>query len=71
MSGTELPIYRLPIPSATSVGSVRIVKDRNGRLYADGSRIESTTATGRHTTLTLANGRSFYVLTSDFKKVSK
>src|SRR5919201_1206258 len=38
MSGTMLAAYRLPTASATKIGSVRIVKDRNGKVYADGNK---------------------------------
>ena len=71
MSGTMLAIYRLPTASATKIGSVRIVKDRNGKVYADGNKVVSATVTGAHTVLELADGRNFYVLTSDLQRVPK
>ena len=71
MSGTMLAAYRLPTASATKIGSVRIVKDRNGKIYADGSKVVSATAAGAHTVLEMADGRSFYVLTSDLQRVPK
>jgi hypothetical protein len=66
MSSKQLAAYRLPIPSATRVGAVRIVTDRNGQHYADGSKIIETITSGIHTTIKLANGRSYYVLTKDY-----
>ena len=71
MSGTMLAIYRLPTASATKIGSLRIVKDRNGKVYADGNKVVSATVTGAHTVLELADGRNFYVLTSDLQRVPK
>jgi hypothetical protein len=71
MSGTMIAAYRLPIASATKIGSVRIVKDRNGKVYADGNKIVSATVAGAHTVLELADGRTYYVLTSDLQRVPK
>ncbi len=71
MSGMILAAYRLPTASATKIGSVRIVKDRNGKVYADGSKVISANVAGEHTVLELADGRNFYVLTSDLQRVPK
>ena len=71
MSGMMLATYRLPTASATKIGSVRIVKDRNGKIYADGGKVLSANTAGAHTVLELADGRSFYVLTSDLQRVPK
>jgi hypothetical protein len=71
MSGTMLATYRLPTASATKIGSVRIVKDRNGKVYADRNKVVSATVAGAHTILELADGRNFYVLTSDLQRVPK
>jgi hypothetical protein len=66
-----LAAYRLPTASATKIGSVRIVKDRNGKVYADGNKVVSAAVAGAHTVLELADGRSFYVLSSDLQRVPK
>ena len=66
-----LATYRLPSASSTKIGNVRIVKDRNGKVYADGTKVVSATVVGAHTRLEVANGRTFYVLTSDLEHVSK
>src|SRR5262245_9024572 len=64
MSGRQIAIYRLPIPTATRVGHVRVVTDRSGRHYIDESRVVEAISSGIHTTLKLANGRSYHVLTT-------
>ena len=66
-----LAIYRLPTASATRIGSVRVVKDRHGKIYADGAKVISANEAGAHTVLELADGRSFYVLTSELQRVPK
>jgi hypothetical protein len=71
MSGMMLATYRLPTASATKIGSVRVVKDRHGKVYADGQKIVSANQAGEHTVLELADGRSFYVLTADLQRVPK
>jgi hypothetical protein len=69
MASKQLAAYRLPIPSATRVGQVRIVTDRNGQHYADGSRVLEAIPSGIHTMLKLANGRSYFVLTKDYQRL--
>jgi hypothetical protein len=69
MSSKTLATYRLPIPSATKIGSLRIVTDRNKVHYADGSKIIEAIERGVHTIITLADGRSFYVLTKEFQRL--
>ena len=64
-------MLRMPSASSTKIGSVRIVKDRNGKVYADGTKVVSTTVAGAHTVLELVDGRNFYVLTSDLQGVPK
>jgi hypothetical protein len=71
LSGTMLATYRLPSAGSTKIGSVRIVKDRNGKVYADGTRVVSTSVVGVHTMLELANGRTFSVLTNELQGVPK
>jgi hypothetical protein len=71
LSGTMLATYRLPSANITKIGSVRIVKDRNGKVYADGTKVVSATVVGAHTMLEVADGRTFYVLTSELQRVPK
>jgi hypothetical protein len=69
MSGKQLAIFRLPIPQAAQIGHVRVVTDRNGQHYVDGSKVVQTAVTGIHTALTLADGRSIFVLTKAFRSL--
>ncbi len=69
MSGKQLPIYRLPVPKATRVGEIRIVKDRNGKLYIDGAPITESSVTGMFTQLTNAAGATFFVKTEELKRI--
>jgi hypothetical protein len=71
MSGQELPIYRLPIPTASRVGQVRVVTDRNGRHYVNGSRLVAATPSGDFQILELESGESVYVKTTDFARLPK
>lgn len=71
MSGKLVACYRLPTASAVKIGQVRIVKDRNGVYYADGSKVLSANVTGAHSVLKLADGRDFYVLTAELQQVPK
>lgn len=66
MRGTPLPIYRLPIPTATQIGQVRVVTDRNNQHYINGSRVLSATPSGDFQVVTLADGSVYYVKTQDF-----
>jgi hypothetical protein len=66
MRGTPLPIYRLPTPTATQIGRVGVVIDRNNQHYINGSRVLSATPSGDYHILTLANGEEYYVKTSDY-----
>lgn len=69
MSGQELPIYRLPIPTASRVGQVRVVTDRNGRHYVNGSKVVSATPSGEFHILTMESGASVYVKTQDYRRL--
>jgi hypothetical protein len=71
MSGAIISTYRLPTASATKIGSVRVVKDRHGKVYADGQKVVSANTAGEHTVLEIADGRNFYVLTADLQRVPK
>jgi hypothetical protein len=66
MRGTSLPIYRLPTRTATQIGHVRVVTDRNNQQYVNGSRVLSATLSGDFNILTLANGSVYYVKTRDY-----
>lgn len=67
MPAKALPIYRLPIKSATRIGTVRVVIDRHGQWYVDGSKVIEVVTGATHTTIKLANGRDFYVLTKEYE----
>ena len=71
MSGKIISFYRLPTASAVKIGQIRVVRDRNGVFYADGSKVVSNSATGAHSVLQLADGRDFYVLTAELQRVPK
>jgi hypothetical protein len=71
MSGTMIAIYRVPTPRAARVGQVRVIKDRNNRLYVEGSKISNTNEIGDYTALNLADGRVYYVRTDDFQQLTK
>lgn len=71
MSGKLVSFYRLPTASAARIGQIRIVKDRNGVIYADGCKVLSANVTGAHSVLKLTDGRDFYVLTDELQRVPK
>lgn len=64
-----IAIYRMPIASATQVGRLKIVKDRNGRFYLDGDPVTNTTEMGEFTWLERTDGRAAYVKTADLAAV--
>ena len=66
MRGTPLPIYRLPTATATQIGRVGVVTDRNNQHSINGSRVLSATPSGDFQILTLANGDVYYVKTRDY-----
>ena len=66
MSGTMLPIYRLPTPTAVQLGQIRVVTDRHNRRYINGSQVLTATPSGDFHILTLANGAVYYVKTQDY-----
>ncbi len=71
MSGVTVPIYRLPIPSASRVGHIRVVTDRNGVRYVNGSRVQSEELTGIFLLLKLANQQSYCVKAEEYKRLTK
>lgn len=71
MSGTTLPIYRLPTKPAAQVGRVRVVIDRNGRAYIDGSKVISAEPSGDFLVLTLASGASYFVKATEYEPLTR
>lgn len=65
MAAKLVPIYRLPRMPKQHVGHISIKKDRNGKVYISGQRVETTTTSGEFQTLTMADGRSYYVLATE------
>jgi hypothetical protein len=58
--------YRLPIASAPLIGHLRVVIDRNGKIYLDGSRIRDTAPSGEFLVITLQNEQVYYVKSSEY-----
>jgi hypothetical protein len=69
MSGTTLPIYRLPLPTSTRVGQVRVVIDRNNQHYINDRKVISAVQSGDFSILTLANDAVYYVKTKDYEQL--
>jgi hypothetical protein len=67
MSASTLAFYRLPILTATQIGRVRVVIDRNRQVYVAGSKVVSATASGDFLILTLANDQVYYVKARDYQ----
>jgi hypothetical protein len=61
-----LAIYRLPIATATRVGHLRVVIDRNRQVYLAGSKVVSAAPSGEFLVLTLANEQVYYVKARDY-----
>jgi hypothetical protein len=70
MPAAQLPFYRLPIATATQIGLIRVVTDRNNQHYVNGSRVLSATPSGNFQVLTLADGSVYYVKTQDYAALS-
>jgi len=64
-----LPFYRLPTNSATQIGQVRMVVDRNQQAYLAGSRVMSALPSGDFMVLTLADEQVYYVKTRDYQSI--
>jgi hypothetical protein len=62
-----LPIYRLPVPTTTQIGSVRVVIDRNQQVYVAGSRVVSAAPSGDFMVLTLADEQVYYVKSIEYQ----
>ncbi|GAB4213248.1 MAG: hypothetical protein OHK0022_50130 [Roseiflexaceae bacterium] len=69
MAKKTLAIYRLPIPTATQIGQVRAVVDRNQQVYVDGSKVITTTPNGDFLALTTANQQTYYVKSNDYQQL--
>jgi hypothetical protein len=67
MSNGTLATYRLPIPTSTQIGRLRVVIDRNRRVYAAGSPVVSATPSGEFLILTLANDQVYYVKAHEYQ----
>ena len=67
MGKMTLPFYRLPTRTATQIGTVRVVIDRNQQAYIDGSRVVSAAPSGDFTVLTLADEQVYYVKSSEYQ----
>jgi hypothetical protein len=70
MSNASLTIYRLPTARAAPIGRVRVVLDRNQRMYIHGSRVAATSPSGEFLILTLANEQVYYVKAHDYERLS-
>ena len=66
MSPRTLACYRLPVPTSTQIGHVRVVIDRHQQAYVNGSKVTSANPSGDFLVLTLANDQVYYVKVSDF-----
>lgn len=69
MAGKPLPIYRLPMQPRQRVGQLLVKKDRNGKLYIEGTRVEEMTPAGEYQILSMPNGKKYYVLQSDLDQL--
>ena len=69
MSKTTLPFYRLPTKTATQIGRVRIVVDRNQQAYVAGSRVVSAAPSGEFMVLTLADEQVYYVKAQEYQSI--
>jgi hypothetical protein len=69
MSHLSLAIYRLPLPSATQIGKVRVVLDRHQQVYIEGSRVASAVPSGAFLVVTLDNGQVYYVKAAEYERL--
>lgn len=69
MSGKPLPIYRLPTLPKQRIGQVLVKKDRNGKYYIAGVRVEEIEMAGEYRILTLRDGKSYIVLGSELARI--
>jgi hypothetical protein len=69
MAGLSLPIYRLPTPRATQIGTVRVVLDRHQQVYIKGSKVVTAVPSGDFLIVTLANGQVYYVKALEYERL--
>jgi hypothetical protein len=69
MTNATIPFYRLPITTATQIGRVRIVVDRNKQVYIAGSKVVSADPSADFLILTLANDQVYYVKARAYQEV--
>lgn len=67
MAQKTIAYYRLPVPTSTQVGHLRIVIDRNYQAYVAGSKVLSATISGQFLVLKLASKQSIYVKRKDYE----
>ena len=67
MSKIALRFYRLPVPTATQIGMVRAVVDRNQQVYLEGSKVLSAAPSGEFMVLTLADENVYYVKLEEYQ----
>lgn len=71
MRGTPLPIYRLPIATATRVGMVHVITDRNKQHYVNGSKVVTAVPSGDFQILTLTDDKVYYVKTVEYEQLGQ
>lgn len=69
MAAKVLPIYRLPTMPKQGVGTVSVKKDRNGKYYISGTRVEEIEEAGEFRILTLRDGKNYIVLASELAQI--
>jgi len=67
VSRMTLAFYRLPTPTATQIGHLRAVVDRNQQVYLAGSKVVRAVPSGDFMVVTLANELVYYVKASDYQ----
>jgi hypothetical protein len=67
VSPKTIAYYRLPVPTTTQIGHIRVVVDRHRQAYVDGSKVVSANPSGDFLVLTLANEHVYYVKASDYQ----
>ncbi len=68
MGVKQVPIYRLPIQPKQRVGYVAIKKDRNGKVYIGGIRVDSEQNSGEFRILSMKDGKSYIVLAEEIDR---
>lgn len=68
MPAKQVPIYRLPRTPKQHVGHISVKKDRNGKVYISGAPVQEIMPSGDFQILTMADGRSYYVLAEELAR---